>query len=454
MKPVIVFLAPVTSVLRIWSGFFNYLRLRGFHVHLCASPNSNFHEIAENEGVEYTEIPIDRGSKHPLKDIQTIKELIRLFRKIKPTIVVSTTAKGCVIGTIAAKFADVPIRVMTHWGVITDGHKPITRQFYWLMMKTASLLATAHTGCSDSVIRGSKKAKIAKDIYMMRHHVFTQGESEAGYVRIFSPSAKPLKEALVLRNKFKFPPNVPIIVNIGRITRYKGIFELIDAYKIVLESLPETRLIVVGPHDMIDPVPDALNWLNNHPQVIVTGGQWNLAPYYSIADLFICPSHREGNPIVVAEASAMGIPSVGFHVTGVCDAIADGITGTLVPFQESGTLADAIVDYLKNPIKRFEHGQNARRRVVENQLPEKVYAEHFQGYMDMLLHKGFSTPEPIGTIEPPPQIDFETDTLKLRIWQAAKQHLLHEESLDFVSKKFNADPVEVQKLVKSVYEIE
>jgi hypothetical protein len=289
---------------------------------------------------------------------------------------------------------------------------------------------------------------------MMRHHVFTQGESDTGYVRTFSPSAKSLKEALVLRKKFKFPPNVPIIVNVGRITRYKGIFELIDTYKIVLESFPETRLIVVGPHDMIDPAPDALNWLNNHPQVIVTGGQWNLAPYYSIADLFICPSHREGNPIVVAEASAMGIPSVGFHVTGVCDAIVDGVTGALVPFRESRVLAAVIVDYLKNPIKRFEHGQNARRRVVETQLPEKVYEEHFQGYVEMLLHKGISCPVPIGDIEPPPQINFEIDLLKLRIWQATKQHLLHEEPLDLVAKNFNVDSIEIHKLINSVCEME
>jgi hypothetical protein len=229
---------------------------------------------------------------------------------------------------------------------------------------------------------------------------------------------------------------------------------LIDTYKIVLESFPETRLIVVGPHDMIDPVPDALNWLNNHPQIIVTGGQWNLAPYYSIADLFICPSHREGNPIVVAEASAMGIPSVGFRVTGVCDAIADGITGTLVPFHESSALANAIVDYLKNPIKRFQHGQNARRRVVEHQLPEKVYEEHFQGYMDMLRHKNIFVPEIIESIESLPQIDLEMDILKLRIWQAAKQHLLHEEPLDYIAENFNVDPVEVQQLINSIFEME
>jgi hypothetical protein len=205
---------------------------------------------------------------------------------------------------------------------------------------------------------------------------------------------------------------------------------------------------------MIDPAHDALNWLNNHPQVIVAGGQWNLAPYYSIADLFLCPSHREGNPIVIAEASAMGIPSVGFHVTGVCDAIVDGITGSLVPFYDTKLLAKVTVDYLKNPTKRFEHGQNARRRVVENQLPEKVYEEHLQGYLDMLFHKGIFNLDIIKSIEPSQQIDIEADILKLRIWQAAKQHLIHEEGLDFAAKNFHIDHGEVYKLVKSVREIE
>jgi hypothetical protein len=208
--------------------------------------------------------------------------------------------------------------------------------------------------------------------------------------------------------------------------------------------------LVVGPHDTIDAIPEALEWLRKQPQVVFAGSQWNLAPYYALMDLFIFPSHREGFGVVAIEAGAMGLPTVGFTVTGVVNSVANGYSGTLVQPKNSNDLAHAIIEYLNNPSKRFEHGINARRYAVEEFLPEKKWEQHYQAYLKMLDEKKIPRPEPIEPISSPPDIDIEQDILRMRIWQAAKQYLLHEKSLDYVCEMFHVNPVDVEKIICQV----
>ena len=67
---------------------------------------------------------------------------------------------------------------------------------------------------------------------------------------------------------------------------------------------------------------------------------------YEAADLFCFPSHFEGYGNVMLEASAMGIPSVGFDVPGVQEAIAHDVSGRLSAFGDTQAMADDIIDIL------------------------------------------------------------------------------------------------------------
>lgn len=451
MKPKILFLITAPNAFNIYRGCFAYLRERGFEVHLCSSPGKFLRDTAETEGAGYVEIPMDRNWS-PMKDLRAVNRLRRHFREIRPDIVVAATSKAAVLGMIAAKLASVPVRILVKWGVITEGRKPVVREVHWMADKIAALCATSLASCSDSVTNELVRTKIARrnNIHSMRHHVYTQGEASAGYLRTFAPSTRPLCDAVYLRKRFGIAPGTPVIGNIGRLSGYKGIPDLIEAYKIVLKSIPETRLVVIGPHDAIDVVPDAIAWLKEQPGVILLGPQWNLAPYYSLIDLFVCPSHREGNPIVVAEAAAMGLPMVGFRATGVLDSAVDGVTGALVPFWDSAAMAEAIKDYLRHPEKRFEHGVNARRRVVSEWLPDIVLEDHYRIYVELLESKGISRPQPDEPVAASLPVDLDADAGRIRRWLTAKEHLLGGKSIELICRIFGPDANEVNDLVAEI----
>jgi glycosyltransferase involved in cell wall biosynthesis len=158
-------------------------------------------------------------------------------------------------------------------------------------------------------------------------------------------------------------------------TRDKGIVDLSDAYCSVLAKHPDARLLLVGDFENGDPVPSAIvNQLRENSRVVITGFTEEPELYFPMMDVLAFPSWREGFPNVPLEASAAGIPTVGFAATGTRDAVVDGVTGALVPVGDTDGLAVALQKYLTDDVIRFRHGQAGQRRVSEEFRSETVWA--------------------------------------------------------------------------------
>src|SRR5215211_3563658 len=111
------------------------------------------------------------------------------------------------------------------------------------------------------------------------------------------------------------PPDEPAhVLFAGRLSREKGILELLDAAR----GLP---LVVAGDGPLRDRVPGALGFVAHD----------ELETLYARAAVVACPSHREGYGVVCAEAMAYGRPVVASAVGGLLDLVEDGVTGILVP---------------------------------------------------------------------------------------------------------------------------
>lgn len=144
----------------------------------------------------------------------------------------------------------------------------------------------------------------------------------------------------------------------GRLADQKNLDILIEAVR----RSPGTRLRIIG----LGPEEDRLHRLAEScaGRVTFLGMVDNhlLADHYADSDVFVLPSHYEGNPKALLEAMACGLPVIGTAVQGIADAIDDGTTGLLV--EPSADALVAAIGRLQDPALRRTLGQNAREKVL------------------------------------------------------------------------------------------
>jgi len=83
--------------------------------------------------------------------------------------------------------------------------------------------------------------------------------------------------------------------------------------------------------------------------ITLPGRRMDVERLYTGMDLFVLPSHREGFPRSVMEASAMGVPVIATDIRGCREAVVDGSSGWLVPLQDPVALAAAIERAIDDP---------------------------------------------------------------------------------------------------------
>jgi glycosyltransferase involved in cell wall biosynthesis len=161
---------------------------------------------------------------------------------------------------------------------------------------------------------------------------------------------------------------------VGRLTRDKGIPELIEAFDTILAAIPEAQLLLVG---WFDAAEDALDQalktrIADHPQIHLTGFVDDTAPYYRAMDVMVLPTWREGFPNAVLEAAATGIPVVTTFCTGSRDSVVPEVTGLLIPPGYPQAISEAVLKLLRDDLRRRRMGNAARTWILEHFVDEMV----------------------------------------------------------------------------------
>ena len=166
-------------------------------------------------------------------------------------------------------------------------------------------------------------------------------------------------------NVFQMVPPVwqPLsFLMMGRLLIEKGIYEYVEAARVVKKKYPEARFILVGG---IDANPGSITescvckWVAEG--VIEWPGQVSdVRPWIAQASVFVLPSYREGLPRSTQEAMAMGRPVITTDVPGCRQTVADGENGFLVPVRNPEALADAMLRFLESPDLVRSMGKRSR----------------------------------------------------------------------------------------------
>jgi glycosyltransferase involved in cell wall biosynthesis len=176
---------------------------------------------------------------------------------------------------------------------------------------------------------------------------------------------------------------------VGRLTKHKGIPELIFAFEEILRAEPRCLLLLVGWFDHAEDALDAgmREWIGKHPRIRHTGLVKDTAPYYRAMDLFVLPTHREGFPNVALEAAACGLAVITTETTGARDAVLPGLTGLLIPPRSAKEIRDAVLSLLGDAGRRRKMGEAGRAWVGECYRKERVLGlvvEFYRGLLEPL----------------------------------------------------------------------
>ena len=219
------------------------------------------------------------------------------------------------------------------------------------------------------------------------------GSSNGVDVDRFAATDHRYAEARSIRQSMGIPDSARVLGFVGRLTRDKGVSELLAVFRALEQDLPDLHLMLVGGFEDGDPISARVRdeiW--SHPRVHITGFVNDTAPYYTAFDLLVFPSHREGLPNVPLEAACAGRPTAGFAATGTVDAVLNGSTGTLVAVGDVKGLADAVRRYLSDQLLLARHGQNALRRVKSDFRREVIWQGLVDLYRSELQTRGMPVP--------------------------------------------------------------
>lgn len=183
------------------------------------------------------------------------------------------------------------------------------------------------------------------------------------------------------KNKLDLHADNQYILQLGRIVPRKGIDNVIEAFGIVHEQIPNLRLLIVG-GQLNDP--DTVLEITRlkhlsiekgvEEKVIFVGNKEReeLKYYYSAAEIFITTPWYEPFGITPLEAMACGTPVIGSDVGGISFTVRNNETGRLIPPQKSDELARNLLELLDNQSVLDAMSQKAIQHVWRSFTWERV----------------------------------------------------------------------------------
>jgi glycosyltransferase involved in cell wall biosynthesis len=167
-----------------------------------------------------------------------------------------------------------------------------------------------------------------------------------------------------VRKRLLPPDGDRMILFAGRLTKQKRIPDLLFAARKVVKELPGVVFIIAGEGKELLSVKALCSRLALDERVAFPGNvpYEDMPAYFAAADVFALPSGYEGTARVLMESVAAGLPIVTTRVSGVSELVGEGENGRIVPVGCPKTLADGLIDVLKNMVQY--HLGAARRRSV------------------------------------------------------------------------------------------
>jgi N-acetyl-alpha-D-glucosaminyl L-malate synthase BshA len=167
-------------------------------------------------------------------------------------------------------------------------------------------------------------------------------------------------------------PEEKVLLHISNFREVKRVTDLIEIMRIVVNEIPNSRLIIVGDGPERIDVERRIEKLELCNNVHLLGVRTNMQEIFCGTDAFLLNSKVEGMPLVLLEAMACGIPVVTTPAGGVPELVRPGVDGIVTKGFEHDEFAQAVIDILEKDSLRKTLAKAGRKRVVESFSSERI----------------------------------------------------------------------------------
>lgn len=338
----------------------------------------DFDEMTEEKVKTFGAIPVryefSRTGLNPISDIINTYKLYKLLKALQPDVAFSYFSKPAIFGTLAAKLAKIKKRYAMLEGLgffFTQSGRKVSLRTK-ILKKVLILLYKISFKYVDKLILlnadDKKDLLVDEKIHVKNVHILGGiGLNISDYP--YCP-----------------PPIDPItFIFVARFLEEKGVYEFIEAARIVKDKFPEAKFCMLGHLDLQNPgslTIDRFNELKCNNIIELPGHVNNVQDWLAKASVFVLPSWREGFPRSTQEAMAMGRAVITSDVPGCRETVQDGLNGFLVEPRSPSALAERMFRFLMRPELITTMGQ-ASHRIAQNQFDSVVVNMKLMKILDL-----------------------------------------------------------------------
>jgi len=347
----------------------------GYEVHLLCAVTDKA-EYLESLGLIVHPFSFSRTGRNIFNEFSCVFGFYKQIKKINPDLVHLVTIKPVLYGGIAARMAKVPGVVSAISGL---GFLFVERagSGVGLLRNVALFLYRLAMGHPNQRVIFQNPTDM--------NVLVAAGGVQKDKTRMIRGSGVDLHDYPVLPE----PDGVPVVVMASRLLKDKGVYEFIEAARIVKSRGIKARFQLIGDPDPGNPesvtVEVVQSWQNKRV-VECLGFRSDIAKLFARAHIVTLPSYYgEGLPKVLIEAAACGRAVITTDVPGCRDAIELDISGLLVPARDAEALAQAMERLIEDDALRQQMGR-AGRDLAEREFGiDKVVAAHLAIYQELIL---------------------------------------------------------------------
>lgn len=345
-------------------------RETGYDV-IVATRVTDHGERIRGEGFQLEPLEMVRRSRNPFREMITVVELVRVYRRVKPDVVHHVAMKPILYGSLAAWLTRVPSVINAFAGL-----------GYAFMDERNGLLRWCVKTAFRTVLRLSHSIALVQN-QDDQDRLVGEGVVPASQARIIAGSGIDVAVYTIQPQ----PSGIPVVVLPARMLWDKGIGEFVEAARRLKQKGVQARFVLVGRRDEHNPaaIPEVRlkEWVQEEV-VEWWGHREDMPTVYAAAMLVVLPSYREGLPKVLLEAAACGKAMVATDVPGCREIVRDRFNGLLVFPRDSTALAAAIEELLSNQALREVMGQRSRTRVLAEWSSPLITQQVLGLYHDMV----------------------------------------------------------------------